>query len=145
MMLIFDHKVCKTHVKTYHIDRHQQTMLNNCCLSLSQQPQAFHDVKKFTSWKWMKSSGRIGAFACCLKSASKDSRKHNPKYMKQCRGQNIEMREYLIPANEHGFELTWNKGWKKKGWVLQSLWEQFWNLQIGIDIGIDFSTRKVEK
>jgi hypothetical protein len=46
------------------------------------------------------------AFACCLKSASKDSRKHNPKYMKQCRGQNIEMREYLIPANEHGFELT---------------------------------------
>jgi hypothetical protein len=65
--------------------------------------------------------------------------------MKQCRGQNIEMREYLIPANEHGFELTWNKGWKKKGWVLQSLWEQFWNLQIGIDIGIDFSTRKVEK
>jgi hypothetical protein len=41
--------------------------------------------------------------------------------MKRCHGKNIKTKEYLIIANEHGFEITWDKGWKKKGWVLQSL------------------------
>jgi hypothetical protein len=46
------------------------------------------------------------AFALCLKIASNDSRKHNPKYMKRCHGKNIKTKEYLIIANEHGFEIT---------------------------------------
>lgn len=130
-----DHKVCKTHVKAYHIDWHQQTMLNNCFWSLSQQPQAFHDVKKFTLWKWTKSSGELG-FCFVLEECKQRFKKTQSKIH--------EMMSWTRYWNE---KIPNNCKWKwvwsymkqrmkeKRMNAPKLMRKQFWNLQIDIDIG----------
>jgi hypothetical protein len=46
-------------------------MLNNCCLSLSQQPQAFHDVKKNHIVKVEEIKWRIGLLLCAWRLQAK--------------------------------------------------------------------------